>query len=587
MFLVQCASACSGNLTFPVAAVSENGYGKIMNITINAVPGNGRIFLEVPPYSAADLQQSVVKAVRYANDAGCDVYVTFGDSHEEGYIEGPSASAAIASMTYILGHNLSVVNTPVITGALGSSGVVLPVGGIYEKATASAVNGVPAFVSPGVSVYDYIMLNKLKERYGTNIVVVGSIDEIVAYISENKTPSAPDYPVFKPDAENISRYEEITVQTEFAPIASKMVERENYTLQQLKKVDGEEWIINYFNSSVNENARILAHGYPYTAANNAFLAYVDLSTILFVYRGEQAYTEKKDEIEECLKSIERPALNSENFEWVIGSDLRKAWAENKINSAAIEKTHLVEEEYVYYHEIMYADGWCAAAKDFSNVGAGRDGKVMNETVWKELAANYMARANKTSHSAETEERFNTAKRLFAEGRYGGAIFDSVYVIAMDTANEELSKMDEEEIKLSIDRMLAQHFSSLWANVYRSQAVYLLRKDEPNYNTAYSLLLYSSYLENAVNAMKEKETEQAIGSAPIGPEQTAEFWSNPGSFLFFVTFILLFLILVYILPRMMNRFVRRSDERKDSTVDRNNGRARKHRYKGRVSKGEGK
>lgn len=557
-------------MTFPVAAVSDGGYGTVMNMTIRVAPGNGSVFVGIPPYSGTDLQRSIVHAVDYADVGTCDVFVDFNRYPGTSYVDGPSAGAAIASFSYILANDLPVVHKPIITGAVSNSGSVLPVGGIYEKALISTTVGVETFLVPKTNLYDYIMLKKVEERYGLKILVVNSVEETVDYITGSKIPDAPDYPDFESPAQNISPYYSARLD-EFVPVAADIIDFENYTIKQLREDDAEDWLLDYFEASIDENNRLLSLGYVYTAANNAFIGYIDLSTIVFVYSGEPTHQEKYQEISECLSEIERPAVTSDNFEWVIGSDLRKAWADEKLNSTEISDEHLIEEEYSYFHEIMYADAWCRASKGLAEVGMDFGGKAVNEAGWKEIAENYINTANITKHNPDTQRRFDIAQSLFEEGKYGAAIFDSVYVASMDLSELELSEMeDDDDVETAVNEMLLVETSSLWSNIYKSQAVYLIEKEQPEYGTAYSLLLFSIYLDEAVGIMESNMVEEV-------EEQPAMNWTD--LLLISASFILFFFVLVYILPRIL----RRSYEKQDNKADRAYSRTRKSSSKGRLPK----
>jgi len=571
LFLFSLSFACNGSTTFPVAAVSDGGQGTIMDLTLRAAPGNGSVFISIPPYSGTDLQRSISQAVDYADVGECDIFVEFTDYSGTSYVDGPSAGAAMASISYILANGLPIVNKPVITGAVSNSGSVLPVGGIYEKALVSAASGVESFLVPKTNLYDYIMLKKVEELHDLNIVVVASIEETVDYITGKEVPSGPEYPDFESPAENITAYYGRSLD-EFAIVAEDIIEFENYTVNELGDDGAEEWLVNYFRDSIDENNRLLGLGYAYTAANNAFLGYIDLSTIVFVYTGEPSYQEKAYKISSCVSEIERPMMTSDNFEWVIGSDLRKAWAEEKLNSSEIRDEHLIEEEYTYYHEIMYADAWCRASGALSEVAfTHKGGHVLNESSLKQLAEDYLDTANITKHNPETQRRFNIALSLYEEGKYSASIFDAVYVASMDLGELELSDMEEEEIEDAVHEMLLMEPESLWANIYRSQAVYLIEKDTPEYETAYSLLLFSAYLDEAVSLMQTEM--QPVSEEPAEASDWTELLMISASFILF------FFVLVYILPKIFRRLY----EGKDNKAGRTNGRKRKSSSKSRVYK----
>ncbi|MFH1221855.1 MAG: S16 family serine protease [Candidatus Micrarchaeota archaeon] len=575
LIVLSLAFACGSSITFPVAAVSDDGRGEVMHVTIAATEGNGTVFLGVPPYSGVDLQRSVVEAIGYAGDSNCSFQVSFGGDSDFNYMEGPSAGAAMASMTYLLAHNISAVNYPVITGAVDAEGHVLPVGGVYEKAMATGAYGIGNFISPRTNIYDYVMLKRLEEK-GLHIIVADNITDVVNFVAYNITPAAPEYPVFKPEPVNLSAYENNALEV-FRPISQKMIERQSYALQQLPQTGDEKWISDYFNASVNESGRLLSLGYVYTAANNAFLGYIDIATLAFVH-GSGSSQDKAAEINNCIKDIGRPPMTTANFEWIVGADLRKAWAEDQMNSTQLKPAHLTEEEYVYFHEITFADAWCLAAKDFAAAaGNGKEGKPIDEQRLQQAAADYLAAANRTVHDEDTKQRFKIAQQLYDQGRYGASMFDSSYVMAMDLAAANFSSMSKEEQNATV-QLLQKKRTSLWANVYASQAIFMAKKSEPDYKTAYSLLLLADNLDQAAATIKQAAE---VPEAPVQPQNDLfELFSSFSTAIYLAIFILFVFLLIVTLPRFIQR---RSHERQSNQVDRADRRAGVPRPKGRVPK----
>jgi hypothetical protein len=297
-----------------------------------------------------------------------------------------------------------------------------------------------------------------------------------------------------------------------------------------------------------------------------------MNTILFVYSGKPGTRDKLAEIENCLKQASSPEMNAGNFEWVIGSDLRKAWAEDKLDSSVLAADHLAEEEYGYYHDIMYADAWCEAANSLSKLAShDSSGDRIDQQEWANIAFGYLTEANKTEHASERQSRINTAKASFGNGKYGAAIFDAVYVLAMDQADIEMANMTEDELINRTGSLLANGYSSAWANIYASQAAYLANKDIPDCKSAYPLLRFASSLDDAISEMNAANAA-GKGKNNASAADSALFPYTTFAVVLLATFIFLFMVFFFIiLPRIRKRM---PDERKDSKTDRTDRRTRK-------------
>lgn len=543
-------ASCSGKITRPVVAVVGDG-GGMVNLTLKASPGTGEEYIGLVPYAGVSTQQSARYAVNYARMisseevSDCDIMIDFGDLPQGEYVDGPSAGASIAVLAYSLFEDVPVRDDAVITGSLESGGIIGPVGGLYEKARASGANGMKYFITPFTNVYEFITLESVEQQYGIKILQANTIGEVLNFMTGNGTIEEREVSGFRSRvSENTTPYYDEELES-FRNVALGMIEFEEYVLEQTPVSNDTAWINEYFMNNIEEQQRYIGLGYYFTAANDAFLNYIEISTINVVFSQDVDLHIKRDGILYCLDSLERPEMTNENFEWVVGSDLRKAWAVNRVNTTDISNSILIEEKYSKYNELMYADAWCRVSMSLAE-NSPTGGDKINEDAWKELALEKISEAEEFPHTEDTARKLDLAKISYAEGRYGAAILDATYVISMDVVDLEMLEMDDDNLSRLVDEYSEEKRYSMWGKIYNSQALFLKRQNVPDYATAYRLFVYAEELDYSVSQMEmamEYEDESKNGT-------------NVNNEVVFLVSILIFLlfsfVLLFILPKIKRR-----------------------------------
>ncbi len=582
--------ACSGELTHPLVAVVGKS-GGFVNVTIKATPGSGKEYMSLFPYAGVSTQQSIKYAINYArvisenDDENCDVLVSFSELPLGDYIDGPSAGAAITVLSYALFENASIRNDTIITGTIRPDGTIGAVGGLYEKAKVSAENGMRYFITPFNNVYEFVTLKKISKKYNIEILQTDTINKIIDFMLYNKAISDREIPTFQSRLSENTTSPPISEQnklSDFKDIAYGMIELENYSLNNMPYNSDTEWINTYFNEVMKEQSAIMDLGYYFTAANDAFLNYIEISTINAVFADDIDLQEKRNEVIGCLASIQRPEMKTTNLEWVIGSDLRTGWATDKLNSTEISNDLLVEEKYAAYNSLMYADAWCHVAQSLAQVAEkNSNGQRINESTWRELAERKIAEAEKLEHSEDTKSHLAIAKKLYSSNLYGAAIVETTYANAMDTAELQLLSMSDDELNNALSVLSSEGRKSLWGNVYRSQALFMLNKKNPDKATAYRLFVYAQKLDNSFKEMEEKMV--IVPEETNGVNSEEREGENLSSLSLCISAALIFLlvsfVVLFILPKTLGRSYGSNDKgcRRDF-------RAGKEKIRARTQKG---
>ena len=523
------AQQCNGSAWGLIPAVMGDD-GGVVNVTATLVPGGGHAYVAVYPRVGVATQESAETALDYAySKAGgsrrCDVLLSFDSKDGASFIDGPSGGTALAVIEYSLLTGIPMRRDAIITGAIDARGNVGPVGGLYEKAKSSARAGAKYFITPNEDLYEFLILKRLQAGSGLTVLQAKKVDDVVGFMLYNKSLEQGPISDAKREIPDLQPYEGAGLDG-FAKVAASMIAAENRTAASINGTDNDSVAVrDFFYNEAARQRSILASGYVFSAANEAFLNYIDLSTIRAIMAGPPDLPRAKGEVGICLSSMPRPALTDRNFEWVVGADLRKAWAYDRLNSTQTDGKVLEDEKFVRYNDLMYGDAWCNVGKALLGESP-EGGSPINESAWKELADGKLQEARALNpQSADIISRLHVAQASYYKGLYGAAIFDAAYVIAMVESNEEQG--DAEDVRT----LLRQGRDSLWGRVYQSHAAFLLSQNETD--SAYRTARLAEELDNASAEMvgatatrgMERDTAPVNGSAnkttvPAAPNSPA-------------------------------------------------------------------
>ncbi len=507
--------SCNGSIFTSIPAVTQD-FGTLVGLEISLQEGTGQTFISLNPPIGVTTQKSIQIAVSNAFSSSnqeqgtCDVSLVFY-APPVAQLDGPSAGASIAAHTYSLINNMEIDKKTIITGAIDENGFVIPVGGVYEKALIALENNLTTIITPPLTIPEKTILSKLKTDYNFTLVEVLVLSDILDYALYGKEVKET---LFEINLEILPEIEEYPFKTDedlqdFYPLVEKTIIYQEESMQNIPKPQGFESLANYFQSVLNNTKTLSEKGYYFTAANRGFLYYIDISTIV---NGQNLNIEnKKIEVEECLNSLPKINKTTENFQWVISSELREYWAKNKLNSLNLDKPLLEEEKYIIFNDLMYADGWCKISTNLREIAATKSkGSKIDESLWKDYAQQLLSDAYSVPEDPNSDTHLRTANMLFEDGKYGAAIFDSLYVLKLTNPHTS-DNLTEEELNSSIKSMSNILPTSIWGKIYHTQGYYLSQENISDFSTAYDIYSYSSSLDEATSTMlslvgEEKEEE---------------------------------------------------------------------------------
>jgi predicted S18 family serine protease len=179
--------------------------GSIMNISVEIMPGKGRVLVQTKPLMGVVFQGAANTAVAVArNKTGIDLSksdvifsIDAGDIISE--VDGPSAGALMTLLMISALEKQPIDQSLTLTGTIDGNGHIGAIGGIAAKATAAKENGKILFLIPqenhlitppiqttGAGIFNVHQQPQVEARdyieknIGINVTYVNTIDEVIA-----------------------------------------------------------------------------------------------------------------------------------------------------------------------------------------------------------------------------------------------------------------------------------------------------------------------------------------------------------------------------------------------------------------------
>ncbi len=495
---------CGGSASHYLPAV-VNGKGVLVNVTLMLENGSGDAYVSIYPRMGISTQESVRAAVSYAfsesgeNRSACDVKVKAHlPDKTSGYLDGPSGGAALALMAISALEKKPMRQDAMITGTVDNRGKVGQVSGLYEKAKIARENGLEYFLTPPQTLYERILLRMLQGASGVKIFEVRNIIEAKAFLIDGKNLSAERKPPYVEEISgDIPLYS--AAHPEFRNLAEEMISLFNSSVGKISpRIFEEEKLGGYFAQMESNERFLLENGYYFSAANDAFINYLDAETIANVEDLDVGKLVSR--IESCISETDTVQMSDANLAWVGGQEVRNGWALKKLGEVKGVNTALMDEKYLAYHKAMYAYAWCRISGMLGR-NAPKGGSTANESLLENLSAEYLEAADKAVSGGADDDvlwHLENAEQLHSQGLYAGAIIDSVFAIEMENASM-IYDSEPEAALAELQSLAGERRRSLWGDVYASHASYLLWKKENA--TAYNLFRFAKGLDIAEEKMR--------------------------------------------------------------------------------------
>ena len=378
------AFAKQGHMKLLAVKETDNGYeGGIADLYLELKSGSGRVFLETFPLTKTDTQMST----RFAKAIACDIIEKDCDSYDFFYtitadtaiIAGPSAGAALATLTVSMLEDLPLNEDYAITGTINSGGLIGPVGGLKAKVEAAKkINLKKVFIPAGELVVKVdnrtIDLKNLSNELKIEIIPVSTLSEAVKEFTGKE---------IRENFKSIDVNEQYTSTMRF--LANQLCDRSNKLKAEALSID---YSINV--SLIKDNAKNLTsrgkdsfeNQLFYSSASYCFGANVEYSTLLLLSKN-LTKNESIKEAEMLKAEIKEFRNNVENKEKKTITDLeayivvkeRLAEAEESADTA-LETLNSTNSTQRSIRDLAYSSERINSAYAWSNF-LGKDGKTFN------------------------------------------------------------------------------------------------------------------------------------------------------------------------------------------------------------------
>jgi len=525
-----------------MAAVVGEDSGGIFTLHVEVRPGTGKIYTSIDPRIGFSTQESEQEAVDYAfsqsgADRGeCDVLFSMKGDFGSNRIDGPSAGGAMSAAVKAALTNRTIRKDVVMTGTISQDGGVGGVGGIIEKALAARDAGAKYMLVPKLMMHESFLLSSVSSGGGFAAIEVSDLEEAerVLYspysqvFTQNFTPKSDALPAGLP----VQKYDADTAR--FSMVATHVVDELGDTVSSaLAAAQGSmaEASREYFSSELSNYREQIRMGYPFTAANAAFLLSVD-AEYLGIGGSEIDINGSIGKVQSCLGALPAPQKTRENIHWAIGADLRRIWAENKLNSTIAARAD--REGYSTLRDLLYSYAWCGISRELAKQAQDIGGAPINESSLEALAAALLGEADASLSSSsflssDAYSHLESGMGAYDSGYYGAAIYEATYARSMQAAADEAGSRN---FSAAADALANGTRDSLWGKIYAGQGIYLghaAKEGIASHSDAYRILSYAQALDESsskIGAELAAAPKAAPPEAAEGPQAGAAQREEP-------------------------------------------------------------
>lgn len=512
--LKECPNGAAG---ISVPAVVEGQEGGLLFISAQIGPGDGRVYSSVDPIVGEMTQESQALAAREGLNGTifsfekCDVAFTIDDPGASS-VDGPSAGLAMAVAVRAAAEKKTIREDVAITGTIEEDGRAGEVGGIIDKAQAASRDGIRILVTPGQQLAENILLRSLSEKYNFSAVQVANLDEAYRIATSKKGEEFESKFTlnYRGEPEGLKNRTMDEDERAFAAIARKINERLKNAVDAAPKGGQMDEYAKLYGQEIERNERIIAAGYPYTGANNAFLSLVN-ARFLTLPPQAMGLEDAKDEVRKCVAAVPFVPATKENFEWVAGYRVRVAWAQDKLREVEKAEPNFTssEEKYAAARELYYATSWCVAAEEIAREAARKGGEIIDEKSLSSLVRERFDAEMKELNRSEFVDpdatwHMDMANSSLRAGENLAAIYDIAYSRAMQ--KNLLAQLDGGIGNATENKGNTYNPTSLWGKLYYGQGEYILQeKKSQGEGETYRLEVLARELDSTLAEVAKKMT----------------------------------------------------------------------------------
>jgi uncharacterized protein len=490
------------------AVILTNNTGSLTGITLVVTKGNGTVDVIGPAIVGISTLQSAQTAAAYAssytNRTFKNYNFTYDINDSGGNVSGPSAGAAMTMLAVSALENKQLRTDFTMTGTISSNGSIGQVGGVYDKVSAAKIADVTLVLVPKVQPTDgedelYLLV---QTNFGIPLVQVANISQAAHFalnasingISNETTYNfTRNYNTAQLPAPTINCSASCNYST-FHALLNATFNLSRNAVETLSANPKFSAISMQLGGILNQSAAIAKEGYIYTAANLAFIDYVNTFYFNGYSTNRSSALALLENVQSFCNSLNPPPLTTANYDYVINAELRELWGNYTINSVVasynssqIDSDQILDELY----DGAEANGWCTAANLAYKVSNQSGSYVSLSPSLETVAIQRLARAQKYGQSLY----YNTAQQAYNQSNFAAAILDADYAFALSNASSKSSLSIQQLDNLSLSAARNSTYG-VWASEFAREAQFYVTESTLAQNNA---TLAKSYAESAYSA----------------------------------------------------------------------------------------
>jgi uncharacterized protein len=485
LIIIISGTASASSMRLLAVSEKDGGYqGSVADIYLTITPGSGRVFIDTFPLMKVDTQIST----RFAKEMACeeanaycedlDFFYTIRSS--SALVGGPSASAAIAAMTYADLKNYKIEDSVAATGTINSGGIIGAVGGIKEKIEAAAKAGIKTVLIPEGEDKEFSLnesclgkssnltcernmtITGYANELGVNIIEVSTLSEIIFYTTGKQEK------VFSGNISRDAEYERI-----MSEVAESLCNQSYKLISNLEKKS-----ISYLNDTVlsqYEYAKNLSRkskteiekGNYYSAASYCFGSNLKLRFVQKLIENMSSgeiisyYNDVSRFIKESADGLSRNYSTISGFQAYIIVASRLSEADEYLHDAMAAISDKRKEDAVY--AIAYAEERTKSANLWKKFLLMPGKKIdFSDEKLKEICLSKASEAEERYQYASiflstkldnVNQRIIKALKEAENGEYEKCFSDSAIAKAESDTILGLSEISEKDLPALIDKRL--------------------------------------------------------------------------------------------------------------------------------------
>ncbi|MGC8537730.1 MAG: S16 family serine protease [Candidatus Micrarchaeia archaeon] len=543
MLLVGIASANASTVgsayIHAPAVILQNNTGELTVINLTVTTGTGRVTIAGPAIVAqSTLNSSETAALVAANylhvnehNYNFDYYIANATN-----VSGPSAGTAMTLLAISALSGKPLPNNFTVTGTMSDNGTIGEIGGVYDKVSAAAREHMKFVLVPAVPSQSgedelYLLIEK---TFGIPLVQVGNISD-AAHFAFNRVQDIGKYQT------NYSLYTNYNVSLvpgasvscsnncsigNFDKLVNFTFNMTNSEISALRSYPNFTGVAQQLSEQLNESEAMAGKGYLYLGADQAFLTYINAYYFANHLSTKPEGIDTINSVGNYCASISPSTLNSNNYEYILGGELRQLWGSYTIsadaadyNLTAIDSDGVMNDLYTAGE----ANAWCRSSQLMYGIASNMSGIQSSfSSSLKGIAADDMSNLSSTGANLYSQ----TAEQAYSDGNYPLAILDSSYAQAIyGPSVESNSSLSTSALESMAESISSNATFGIWATQFANEAQFYAHEAVMAQNSsaahafayqAYETAVLAEYISNDTRIIAGSITPNTTTTTlPIG------------------------------------------------------------------------